>query len=60
MPNESKTIAREGQLQTDAIAEYLNDAEKRPGAISDRVIAAVDDAYAERQHTVTFGTTCTV
>jgi hypothetical protein len=48
MPDESKATARERQLQTDEIAEYLNDVEERFGPISDRIAVAVDDAYARR------------
>ena len=48
MPGRSKVTARERQLQTSALAEYLTDAERRFGPISDRVVAAVDDAYARR------------
>ncbi len=40
--------ALERRLQTDAITQYLSEADKRKGAVPRRIAAAVDDAYARR------------
>jgi hypothetical protein len=43
--SDETTMAGEIRLQSDAIAEYLRETEKRAGPISDRVVAAVDGEY---------------